>query len=275
MVTHDRMGISVRALSVTLTLNLVEALLNVSIMKFMPNSLAPQKHSPRTVLITGSSKGIGLATAKVFLSSGDQVTVCCRHLQHLQEARTILESLAEGGKILFTVGDVSVQADVVRIVQETIDAFGKIDILVNNAGIGLFKDLIETSEEEWDEVLSINLKGYFLFMKAVLPLMKKQGSGIVINVSSGLDVHAVEKYSAYASSKFGVMGLTQVAADEMRHTDILVYAVMPGAVATNMNLEMHPKEDQGSMMSPEHIAEKIFELARGKKESGFQLAVYG
>ncbi|HKY74260.1 MAG TPA: SDR family oxidoreductase [Patescibacteria group bacterium] len=240
----------------------------------MPNLFTPQKQGPRTVLITGSSSGIGLATAKAFLSAGDRVVVCCRHPQHIQEARTTLGPLANPEHVLFTVGDVRIQQDVVRIVQETVDLFGKIDILVNNAGIGLFKDLVETSEQEWDEVLSINLKGYFLFMKAVLPLMKKQGSGVVINVSSGLGVRGVEKYSAYASSKFGVIGLTQVAAEETRNEGILVYVILPGSVATNMNREMHPEQDPNTMMAPVHIAEKILELAEGRKATGFQMAVY-
>lgn len=228
----------------------------------------------RVVLITGSSRGIGLATAAEFLKHRDKAVIFCRHKDHVDEARGELEQFGDSKDILSLVGDVRKMSDVKRIVEETLKTFGRIDVLVNNAGIAVWKLIEETSEEEWNDVLDINLKGHFLFMREVVPLMKKQKSGIIINISSGLGVRGAEKYSAYVSSKFGIIGLTQVVADEVKKTGIRVYAVLPGAVATKLHLDIHPWEDPTRMMTPEYVAEKIFQVADGTKKSGSSIEVY-
>jgi NAD(P)-dependent dehydrogenase (short-subunit alcohol dehydrogenase family) len=227
----------------------------------------------RVIIVTGSTRGIGLATAKEFLKNGDRVAVFCRHKDHLEEALRQLEEFAKEN-VLGLVGDVRKSADVKKIVAETLKVFERIDVLINNAGIGLYKLIEETSEAEWDDVLDTNLKGQFLFLREVLPIMKKQKNGVIINVSSGLGVQGDAKYSAYCSSKFGIIGLTQVAAAETKGLGIKVYAILPGAVATKLHLDMHPWEDSSAMMTPEHIAEKIFTSAEGAKKSGSSIEVY-
>jgi 3-oxoacyl-[acyl-carrier protein] reductase len=104
------------------------------------------------------------------------------------------------------------------MVGECLKRFGQIDILINNAGIAAYKPIEETSEREWDNIIDTNLKGTFLFMRQVLPVMKKQGNGTIINISSGLGVEGEAGFSAYCASKFGVVGLTQVIADETKES---------------------------------------------------------
>lgn len=228
----------------------------------------------RVVIITGSTRGIGLATAKEFIKNDDYVVIFCRHQNHVEQATKELKMHGSPDHILSLVGDVRNLNDVRNVIKATLRSFGRIDLLINNAGIGLFKTIEETTEQEWDDVLEINLKGQFLFAQAVLPIMKKQNVGTIINISSGLGEHASAKYGAYATSKFGILGLTEVLADENKENKIKVYAVLPGGVNTKLHLDMHPDEDGNKMMQPEHIGKKIFELAEGKKETGFKLKVY-
>lgn len=228
---------------------------------------------PRSVLITGSSRGIGLATAAKFLEQGDQVTLFCRHEVHVKAAAKLLPH-GNRDRLLALTGDVRSLPDLKRIFAAIIKQFGKLDLLINNAGIGLYKPIEQTSETEWDEVVGINLKGQFLCTQMALPLMRQQGSGMIINISSGLGVHTEAFYGAYSASKFGIMALTEVTADETKPDNIRVYAVMPGGVATKLHLDMHPGENPDTMMQPEYIAEKLFELAKGEHPTGFQMPIY-
>lgn len=234
--------------------------------------------SSRAVIVTGSTRGIGLATAAEFLKNGDKVTIFCRHQDHVDEAVEQLSEITGLSKvsqnILGLVGDVRVSSDVRELVDIALRNFGRIDVLVNNAGIAVWRLIEHTSEHEWDDVLDTNLKGSFLFMREVMPIMKKQGSGIIINISSDLGVEGQAKYSAYSASKFGQIGLTQVVADETRDTDIKVYAVLPGGVATKLHLDIHPWEDPSEMMTPEYVAKEIFQVAEGKGRSGESIEVY-
>lgn len=224
----------------------------------------------RIVMITGSTRGIGLSTAGEFLKSGDQVVIFCRHKEHVTKA---IKQLA-GQNILGLVGDVRREEDVKRIVAQCLKHFGRIDILINNAGIAAYKEIEKISQKEWDDILDTNLKGCFLFMRQVVPVMKKQGNGIIINVSSGLGVSGEANFSAYCASKFGVIGLTQSVADETAGTGLRIYAVLPGAVDTTLisdtGLEMEPSE----LLAPEHVANKIFGLAEGRRKSGQSVTVY-
>lgn len=228
----------------------------------------------RVVIITGSTRGIGLATAKEFIKNDDYVVIFCRHQHHVESATKELKMHGSPDHILSLVGDVKNSNDIKQVIKATLRSFGRIDILINNAGIGLFKTIDDTTEQEWDEVLNINLKGQYICAKEVLPVMSKQKIGTIINISSEYGERAHAKYTAYASSKFGVLGFTGVLADELKDENIKVYAVMPGAVNTKLLLEMHPSEDGNKLMQPEYIGKKIFDLAEGKKDSAFKLKIY-
>ncbi len=228
----------------------------------------------RIVMITGSTRGIGFATATEFLKAGDRLAVFCRHGNHVEEAKKGLSSLGNRESILDQVGDVRKASDVKRMVAQCLKRFSRIDILINNAGTGALNPIEKMSEKEWDDVLDTNLKGPFLFMRQVIPIMKRQGKGIIINISSGLGVVGMANLSAYCASKFGVIGLTQVAADETAKSGIKVYAVLPAAVNTQLIKGSGFDLDPSTLMSPEHVAEKIFKLAEGIEKSGQSIEVY-
>ena len=247
---------------------------------FMDKSIQHMRENNRgrTALITGSTRGIGLATAAEFLRNGDNAAIFCRHKNHVDEA---VDKLTAGlgadnksKRILGLVGDVRDAASVEHIVATVLEKFGSIDVMINNAGVAVWKPIEETTEEEWDDVIKTNLKGSFLFMRNVVPVMKRQGGGVIINISSGLGVQGQANYSAYSASKFGQVGLVQVVADETSGTGIKVYAILPGGVATKLHLDIHPWEDQSQMMTPEHVAKTIFEVAEGERHSGSSIEVY-
>lgn len=228
----------------------------------------------RVVLITGSTRGIGFATAQAFLDAGDMVTIFCRHLEHVREAFNLLKVRYKKPMILPTIGDVRSQADARRVVAETLDKFGKIDILVNNAGVAVWKPIEQTSKEEFDDVIATNLGGAFLFTKEVAPVMKKQKKGVIINVSSGLGIKGEENYSAYSASKFGIMGLGESVAAEVQNAGIKIYAVLPGAVDTKLHRDIHPWEDPRQMMTPKDVAKHIVKTAEGKMETGRSFEIF-
>jgi len=217
----------------------------------------------KVVIVTGSSRGIGLAAAKAFLAEGAKVTVFCRHSDH---CKAIVSTLNEVSKdnFLITTGDVRNIEDVKRIIKETIDKWDHIDILVNNAGVAVWKNIEDTTDKEYDEVLDTNLKGAFLFSREAVPLMKKQGYGRILHVSSGLGLSGREKYSAYSASKFGLIGLSESLAHELRDIDIRSYVLCPGAVATKLHLDVHPWENPEKMMQPEDVAPYILDAADDK-----------
>jgi len=218
----------------------------------------------KTAIITGSTRGIGLATADKLQKEGYNVVIFCRHEEHTQKAKN---RLIAPEKTLALTGDVRKEKDIENIIKKTIDKWGKIDILINNAGKAIYKPIEETSLGEWEDVMDINAKGTFLFSKKVIPKMKKEGSGKIINISSGLGLSGQANYSAYSMSKFAVVGLTEVLADELQ--EIKSYAVCPGGVATKLHLDIHPWENPDNMMEPEHIAEEIMNLIYSEKESGY------
>ncbi|MFB3886208.1 MAG: SDR family NAD(P)-dependent oxidoreductase [Thermodesulfobacteriota bacterium] len=228
----------------------------------------------RIVIVTGSTRGIGFFTATEFLKARDRVAIFCRHKKHVTRAMSELTRLTGGKDILGLVGDVRRKKDVKKVVRQCLKRFGRIDILINNAGIAVYKELEKISQREWDDILDTNLKGCFLFMREVIPVMKKQGEGIIINISSGLGVSGEAKFSAYCASKFGVIGLTQSVADETAESGLRIYAVLPGAVNTKLNWDLDLGMEPEELLAPEHVARKIFELAEGKRRSGQSLTVY-
>jgi len=258
----------------------------------------------RTVLITGSTRGIGLAAAAEFLNNGDRVVIFCRHERHLKDASDYLLTFGKKENILALAGDVQNGKDVIRIITRSLQQFQSLDVLVNNAGTAVYKPIKETTEKDWDLIINTNLKGSFLFSREVVPVMRRQGKGIIINVASGLGIEGAANFSAYCASKFGVIGLTRALADETALLGIRVYAILPGSVDTTLvkkeeisfDSELSqmlaedptahvPKTwvyatfpnmgtDPSELMSPEHIARQIVKIAKGEKKTGALVAVY-
>jgi 3-oxoacyl-[acyl-carrier protein] reductase len=159
--------------------------------------------------------------------------------------------------------DVSVSSQVNDLVSEVLDIHGRIDVLINNAGITYVKKLIDTTEEQWDQTLDINLKGSFLFCKAIVPDMIENNCGVIINVSSGAGKVGFEDISAYCASKFGMIGLTESLAREVGNYNIRAMIICPGEVATKMQADVDKQYyelNKHKMLHPRMVAEKIADM---------------
>jgi NAD(P)-dependent dehydrogenase (short-subunit alcohol dehydrogenase family) len=192
-------------------------------------------------LITGSSRGIGKEFAIGFAKEGADVIVNGRNLEKAKGVAKEIENL--GGRSMAIGADVSLSQDVIRMVEEAINLFGRIDILVNNAGINPFiLEAEKIKEEGWDQVLDVNLKGVFLCCQAVGKKMIQQGGGKIINISSNAGILGEQGFLPYCVSKAGVMVLTRILAYEWSRYHILVNAIAPGFVAGGMNTPILNKE---------------------------------
>jgi len=191
----------------------------------------------KTALITGGSRGIGAATAILFARAGADVAIT--YVSDEASAQKVVDDIRKlGRRCLALKGDVSMAEDVNRIVDETVRFFSKIDVLVNNAGIWTYGEITSMTEEVWDRTIDINLKGMFLMCKAVVPLMKKQCGGNIINISSTAGQRGEALHSHYAASKGGVISFTKSLASELAPYNILVNSVAPGWVDTDMCAEV-------------------------------------
>lgn len=189
----------------------------------------------KVALITGASSGIGRATAELFSARGASVVVAARRGEELEEL--VNEIRSRGGKASAIVTDVSKSGDVEKMVNHTLQEFGKLDFAVNNAGIeGAFSPIVDLSEEEWDRVLDINLKGVFLCLKyqAKAMLAAKQG-GAIVNIGSVNSFLGFPTGSAYVSSKHALIGLTSSVSAELGPDGIRVNLVCPGIIDTPMH----------------------------------------
>ncbi|WLV25729.1 3-oxoacyl-[acyl-carrier-protein] reductase [Aciduricibacillus chroicocephali] len=187
----------------------------------------------KNALVTGASRGIGRAIAIELAKQGANVAV--NYAGSADKAEAVVKELEELGVSAFAVqADVANEESVKDMIKQTIDTFGSLDILVNNAGITKDNLLMRMKEEEFDAVINTNLKGVFLCTKAVARQMMKQKSGRIVNVSSIVGVSGNAGQANYVAAKAGVIGLTKTAAKEFASRGILVNAVAPGFIATDM-----------------------------------------
>jgi len=236
-----------------------------------------------TALVTGASTGIGRATVDAFCQHGTRVTGVARTEDTLRE--TLNDASTSPDQVLAVPGDVCDPDTAERAVQETLDRFDHIDILVNNAGITQDNLLMRMSEEDWSDVMDVNLGGTFRFAKQVARPMMKQRGGRIINVSSVVGLRGNPGQSNYVASKAGIAGFTKSLARELGSRNIHVNAVAPGYIKTDMTEEM--SEDMKDELTdnlplnrlgdPEDVADAILFLAgpRAKYITGQVLVVDG
>jgi len=183
-------------------------------------------------LITGAGSGIGQATSLLFATEGAKVAVVDLDLSRAEE--TVKRIKAKGGEALALGVDATQSSQVENAVSRVASAYGRIDVLFNNVGIVLIRELVDTSEDEWDTMLKTNLKSAFLFSKFVIPHMRKQGGGAIVNTGSELGLVGGPSYTAYCASKGGIVLLTKALALECAKWNIRVNCICPGATQTRM-----------------------------------------
>jgi 3-oxoacyl-[acyl-carrier protein] reductase len=183
-------------------------------------------------LVTGASRGIGRAIARRLAKGGAKVALCARSVEDLQALASEIETA--GGTALVVSCDVAQSAQVTAAVAAAQEAFGGIDVLVNNAGVVARGPLAEMTEAVYDEVLDVNLKGPYLFCRAVLPQMLARRHGRIVNVGSISATLGTAGMTAYCASKWGLLGLSKALAEELRGTGVSVTSVLPGSVDTAM-----------------------------------------
>jgi len=222
----------------------------------------------KNAIVTGASLGIGSAIAVRLAGQGANVAVNYR--KHKEEAEEIVEKIKSFGRkgIVFQ-ANISNFEDAKNMVSQVVQEFGKLDILVNNAGVNWDGVIWKMTEEQWDTVLNINLKGYFNYIRHVAPIFKEQGSGKIINVTSINGLRGKFGQSNYSSSKAGIIGLTKSVAKELGKFSINVNAVAPGLILTDMmkNAPDSVKEAAlseivlGRIGLPEEVADVVVFLA--------------
>ncbi len=186
----------------------------------------------KTVMVTGATRGIGLAIAEEFAKAGAQLAICATRQEALDQAAKTLNGY--GVKIYTQPVNVANAEECEQFVQNTVKELGSLDVLVNNAGITKDNLTVRMSEQDWDDVIAVNLKGTFLMSKAALKVMFKKRSGNIVNISSVVGEMGNAGQANYVASKAGIIGLTKTFAKEFGSRNVRVNAVAPGFVQTAM-----------------------------------------
>ncbi len=236
----------------------------------------------QVAIVTGAGSGIGRATALAFASAGASVVAADADVRAAQDTVRLIQSLAPlverppaGARAAAFQADVTSAADTAALVEFTIDTFSTVDILVNNAGVGVAGTILTTSEDDWDRIFAVNVKGIYHCSRAALPRMIARGGGVIVNVSSIVAMVAVVDRAAYGASKGAVLALTKAMAADHVKDNIRVNCVCPGTIDTPWvdrmvhsyadpeaaRRSMVARQPVGRLGTPEEIAEAILYLA--------------
>jgi 3-oxoacyl-[acyl-carrier protein] reductase len=224
----------------------------------------------KVALVTGGSRGIGAAIVKILAEAGADIAFT--YITHTKQAKEMKQRVNTLGRQCLALKTlVSDRKQIRQTVKEIMHTFGRIDILVNNAGIWTYGALGEMTERQWDETMNVNLKSMFLFCNEVVPIMKKQGGGKIINIASSAGQRGEPYHSHYAASKGGVIAFTKSIGPELVPYNIIVNCVSPGWVETDMiteelrkpgvSEEIRRSIPRGRVATPDEIAGSVLFLA--------------
>lgn len=210
----------------------------------------------QVVLITGASGGVGYATARLFAREGAVVIAAARRRERLEWL--VGEIAAEGHQGISIPTDVTDSLQVQRLVDEAIKLLGRIDIVVNSAGLVLkVAPLEQFSDAEWQAILNTNVTGVFNISRAVIPHMKRQSSGTIINIGSRIGKIGVANIAPFSASKFALSGLSQAMAQELRPHNVFVTTIFAGLINTDIHPLNPPRELRQQLITPEDMANAI------------------
>jgi NAD(P)-dependent dehydrogenase (short-subunit alcohol dehydrogenase family) len=219
----------------------------------------------KVALITGGSRGIGLATAQALLAQGASVAITGTHDSTLSAGRNELVRAATEDRVLALRADVRNYDEVEAALERVSSTFGGLDVLVNNAGVGVFKPVAEMSVNEWHSVMDTNLTGVFYCCHAALPLLRQRGGGWIINISSLASRNAFVNGAAYCASKSALNAFSESLMQEVRYEGIRVAYVLPGSVKTGFGGPANTKSE--GVLLPQDVAEVIADLIKHPSRS--------
>jgi NAD(P)-dependent dehydrogenase (short-subunit alcohol dehydrogenase family) len=217
-------------------------------------------------VVTGAGRGVGRAIALALAERGGRVVLCARSADDI--ARVADEVRERGGAAETVPGDIREEAVAQALAKKALDAFGRIDTLVNNAGIGGYGPVESLALESWQRVLDTNLTGAFLCSRAVLPAMRRQGSGHVIMIDSGAGKQGYANMSAYSASKFGLIGFAQALAQEVGDDGIKVCTITPGSIVSGFG--SGGTRSGAKYLLPEDVAEAVLFLIQQSERAWTQ-----
>jgi NAD(P)-dependent dehydrogenase (short-subunit alcohol dehydrogenase family) len=216
----------------------------------------------KIILVTGASEGIGAAVSFRLAQEGAQLALAARRLDRLEALAVELDQSCGGEAAVYS-ADVTDSQQVTDLVDSVLSRHGRLDVLINNVGQGLRKPLVETSDQEWQHLLAVNLSSVFYCCRAVIEPMRQQGGGRIINIASRSGRVGEGDLAAYSAVKHGVVGLTRALAEAGAEENILVNAVCPGPVNTTRMARLLPHVDRSAWLKPEDVAEAVLLLATG------------
>lgn len=210
------------------------------------------------MLITGASAGIGQACAHALASEGANLVLTARRQKRLEQLKQEIE--AAGTRAVIVVGDARKEETATKAVKTAINAFGRIDILINNVGVGNYKNLVNTSAVEYDEMMDTNVRSTFLFTRHTVPVMLKQKSGTILMISSMAGLHGFGGEAVYCMTKFAQVGFAQALDRELRASGIKVGTICPGGIKTEFAIgkgRTKQSVKQSNMLDVEDVARVV------------------
>ncbi len=222
----------------------------------------------KVALITGASAGIGRASALALAEEGANLILTARRKERLEEIRAKVEKA--GGKVVSIIGDATKEETAKKCVDDAVKTFGRLDILINNVGIGNYKDLVDTSAEEYDEMMDTNFRSTFLFTRYTVPAMIKHGSGTILMISSMAGIYGFAGEAVYSATKFAQVGFAQSLDKELRPKGIRVGVICPGGVKTEFAIGKGRTEESvasSGMLDPEDVASAVVLACTQSKNS--------
>lgn len=214
----------------------------------------------KTVVITGASRGIGAEIARLFATEKCKLVLCGRDQQLLDQ---VVDSLALPESDTLTISaDIQTAAGMKQIVEQAYDKFGQIDVFVNNAGVGIMGQIVDTTEQDYDAMLDTNLKAVYFSFKELIPRMKKQGGGQIINISSMAGKQGSAGIAVYAASKAALNILSESVASEVRNDNIKICVLAPGSTSTDFGGTPASQKSDRPRLTATEVAETVLFLAK-------------